>query len=214
MSTRVPQLYVPIPDYAWAREHFALTQTVAPTLEPITLQEAQSHLRQEDPQEVAYINALITAARMHAEAYTQRAFNTQTWRFKLDDFPRCGVFVLPRPNLIAVSSITYVDTAGTTQTVTASDYIVDTASEPGRVHPAYGVVWPTARCQAGSITITYTAGYGATRALVPQPIKQAILILVGHWYENRESTISGTIIAKVPDAWEALLSPFRIEWEQ
>jgi len=212
--SQIPQIHISTPDYAWTRQHFALTQTVAPTIEPVTIQEAQAHLRQEDQQEVGYITALITAARMHAEAYTQRSLNTQTWRFKLDSWPTGYCLSLPRPNLISVTGITYVDTDGTTQTLAADQYLVDAASEPGRVEPAYGVCWPDVRSQAGAVTITYTAGYGATRALVPQPIKQAILILIGQWYENREATISGTIVAKMPDAWEALLSPFRIEWEQ
>jgi uncharacterized phiE125 gp8 family phage protein len=193
------------------RDHFALTRTVDATIEPVTLTEAQDHLRQPIEEEIPYINALITAARQHCEAYTQRAFITQTWRYVLDGFP--GMISLPRPNLLAVSSIAYTDTNGDIQTIDAADYQVDTYSEPGRIIPAYGTYWPSTRAQMGTVVVTYTAGFGATAALVPKAIKQAMLILIGQWYENREATISGTTIANVPVAWEALLSPYCVAWE-
>jgi uncharacterized phiE125 gp8 family phage protein len=106
--------------------------------------------------------------------------------------------LVPRPPLISVSSITYVDGNGTTQTLSAAAYKVDTDSEPGRITPAYGYCWPTTRAEINAIAITYVAGY-ATRAAVPASIKQAMLLLIGHWYENREAVgqVGGTVAMAV-----------------
>ncbi len=187
-------------------------KTVEPAIEPVTLAEARAHLRVDDTSENDYITALITVAREHAESLTDRQFITATYALRLDDFPRwsCAIIRPPRPRLIAVSSLTYVDTAGATQTLDAAAYQVDTVSEPGRILPAYGLTWPSARIQANAVTITYTSGYGATAAVVPKAIRQAILMLVAHWFENREPVVVGTITSEIPMTVKALLGPYRI----
>jgi uncharacterized phiE125 gp8 family phage protein len=53
------------------------------------------------------------------------------------------------------------------------------------------------------------AGYGGSHT-VPEPIKQAILLLVGAWFENREAVLTGTIVATLPFAVDALLAPYRV----
>lgn len=192
----------------------SLVQTVAPTVEPITLDEAKLHLRVDDPSEDALIESLITAAREQAEEFTRRQLCTATWRMKLDWFP-CdpnefgrSEIVLPKPPLQSVTSITYVDADGATQTLSSSLYTVDTSSEPARLVPAYGEVWPTPRSQADSVTVTFVAGYGAASA-VPASVKAAMKLLIGHLYENRQSVVTGTITASLP-VTESLLNPYRI----
>jgi uncharacterized phiE125 gp8 family phage protein len=188
-----------------------LTRTVEPAEEPVTLAEAKAHLRVDDTTEDAYISALITAARVHAESHTERQFITATYQLRLDEFPRrCSDIVrLPRPLLIAVSAIAYTDEDGVAQTLDPSLYQVDAASLPGRVMPAYGAVWPTTQEILNAVTITFTAGYGAAAA-VPLPIKHAIKLLASHWFENREPVVVGTITSEVPMTVKALLGPYRV----
>jgi hypothetical protein len=40
---------------------------------------------------------------------------------------------------------------------------------------------------------------------VPANIRQGLLLLIGHFYEHREEVITGTIVARVPIAAEALI---------
>lgn len=189
----------------------SILRTVDATLEPVTTSQAKAHMRITDTAEDSYIESLITAARQHAEHLTERAFITQTWTMTLDRFPDYfGDIRLPKPLLISVSSITYVDLEGTTQTLSSSLYEVDARSQPGRIRPAYGQAWPSTREQLNAVTITYTAGYGATAASVPTAIKQAIMIVVAHWFEHREPVITGTIVAEVPMSATALLGPYRV----
>lgn len=178
-----------------------LVVTVQPVIEPLTVSEVADHLRCEETADLA---AKITAARQHCETFTGRAFITRTLRLTLDAFPCSGVIELPRPNLLTVTGVQYVDTDGDTQTFSSSDYSVDTAALPGRILLGYGKSWPSTRCQFNAITITYTAGYGATRESVPETIKAAMKLIIGDLYENRESSIVGTIHTENPAAAQLL----------
>ncbi len=46
--------------------------------------------------------------------------------------------------------------------------------------------------------------------LLNDDVKAAMLLLVGHWYANRETVSVGQTVAEVPFAVEALLQPYRI----
>lgn len=179
--------------------------------EPITLTEAKAHLRIDaaDTAEDNAITGFITAAREYCETYQGRQYMTATRVHQLDRFPSCHVIRLPYPPLISITSVVYVDSAGVTQTLDPSKYIVDAISQPGRIAPSYSNYWPATRQQIGAVTITYACGYGAA-ADVPQRIKQAILLLVGHWWENREAVLSGTISKEIEFAVQALLGPERV----
>lgn len=199
--------------------------TIQPAEEPITLAEAKNHLRLDETADDALVAALIAAARQQAEAHTGRAFVTQTWELTADRFPWfCGnrwtfdgraidreTIRLPLGTLAADSvEITYVDTDGATQTLAAARYQVDAASEPARLVPAYATCWPATRCQTpNAVTVAFTAGYG-TAADVPQSIKQAMLLLIGHWYEVRTAVNIGNIVTTVDFAVDALLAPYRL----
>lgn len=151
------------------------------------------------------ISSLIKAARIYCETVTGRAFITRTLVYKLDAFPSCESEIrLPRPNLLSVASVQYIDTNGDTQTFSSSDYSVDTASLPGRIILGYGESWPSTRSQPNAVTITYTAGYGPARSDVPETIKAAIKLKLADLYENREASIVGTSHTANP-ALEALL---------
>lgn len=185
---------------------YGLVRTVAPSVEPVTAQEALDHLRLDAVTEYNLIEALVTAAREHVEQVTARALITQTWQLTLDAFPT--VIRPPRPRLQSASSLQYVDTNGTTQTLATSEYRVDTQQEPGRITEAFGQFWPSTRDVTGAVTLTYVAGYGDAPSDVPQPIKQAMLLLIGSWYEQRQSTADREQVEH-PFAVNSLLWPYR-----
>lgn len=157
--------------------------TTPPTAEPVTLEEARLHLRVSDDSEDEQLDGLIKAAREYVETRIDRALMTQTIRLSLDRFPAYEIR-LPKPPLQSVTSVQYIDGAGATQTVSASDYRVDTYTEPGRIEPV--TVWPVADARVAAVRVTYVAGF-TSAALVPQTIKQAMLLLMTHWYENRSA---------------------------
>jgi len=185
----------------------------APTVEPLTLAEAKEQIRVTWTEEDSLINLLIAVARMRIEEYTNRALITQTWYSYLDAFPdnNAAIEVVPTP-LISVTSIGYTDEDGAAQTLTENtDFTVDKHSTPGRIVPIYEGSWPVARVIPNAVTLEFVSGYGATAASVPDPIRQAMLLLIGHLFEHRESINIGNIVNVIPQTVEWLCAPYR-DW--
>ena len=172
--------------------------------EPLTVQEAKDFLRVEGTADDNVLDTLITAARLHAENILSRSLVTKTYEARAD-YMHDG-FILPRPNLISVTSIKYNDTDGVQQTLAADQYVADIYSAPARIVPAYGVYWPRARLEPNSVIIEYIAGYGSAED-VPQNIKQAMLLHIGHMFENREATVEATV-SEVPMGYKALMANY------
>jgi len=187
------------------------TVTTEPAVEPVTLTEALEHLRVEDDADNTYITNLITAARQTAEEYTHRQLITATYTYYLNKF--YSRIELPRPKLQSVTTLKYYDTSGNQQTLTEdTDYTVVTSSEPGYIVPYYCTSWPSTRDIPDVIEIIFKAGYGNAASSVPMAIKQAILLIIGDLYGNRETVITGTIISKFPRTVESLLNPYKFFW--
>ena len=184
------------------------TRTAAPTVEPVSTADAKLHCRITDETTDAEVAALVAAARDRIENECEIALVTQTWVVRLDGFE--DEIEVPRPPQISVSSVTYVDTAGTTQTLAASYYTADTYARPGRIRLAYGQSWPATRDVANAVAITYTAGFGATAASVPPALVHAVKLLVGHYHENREAVVVGTIASALPESVMSLIAAYRV----
>lgn len=148
-------------DYSTRLARRSMVQTVPPAGEPLSPADFKQHQKISASDEDTLIAAQLSAARRWAETFTRRQFVLATWKLYLDRFP-CYALRLPRPPLISVSSIQYVDTAGATQTLDDSLYQVDHNHEPGLIVPDFGQVWPTTRDGTpNAVTVTYLAGYGA-----------------------------------------------------
>lgn len=174
-----------------------------PSTEPVTLTEVKSQLRIDSTTEDTYLGTLITAAREYCEMFQNRAFVSQTWELTLDTWP-CFPLKLPMPQLVSVTSIKYYDTANVETTWASSNYFVDVDSETGRVGLGYNISLPTTTLRPiNAVKIRYVAGY-ADAAAVPLRTKQAILMLVGHMHENRE-TVSPVDLKEIPFAVSSLL---------
>ena len=185
-----------------------------PTTEPITLDEARAQCRVDVSDEDSLLTHYIAAARDLVEAETGRALMTQTRELRLDgwnEFDSNGVLLLPYPPLQQVESIIWIDDAGSIHTVDADSYLVDAASIPARVAPASS--WPSTPGLAAiaGIRVTFVAGW-SDRRLVPAWAKQAILLLVAHWYENREAVASVGNPRDLPIAVDRLLAAHRVWW--
>lgn len=157
------------------------------------------------------LNALITVARQDCEKFQRRSYLTQTWELWLDDWPDEDHIDLPLPPVQSVTSIKYYDTSDTEATFSSDDYFVDTKSEPGRVALNYGENWPTTTLRpTNGICVTYKTGYGDERSDVPSNVKQAMLLIIGHLYENREDVVTGVVPAPIPNGAQSLLWKDRV----
>jgi uncharacterized phiE125 gp8 family phage protein len=184
----------------------ALVLVTAPAVEPVDLASAKTHLHVDGTDDDALITALITAAREYCEGFQNRQYITATWELWLDSFPSEDYIRIPLPPLQSVASVKYYGTDNAEYTMAAADYFVDNKSEPGRLVLAYGKSWPSTTLRpANGVVVRFVAGYGDAAANVPQKVKQAMLLLIGHWYANREAVLTGSISKEIEFAVNSLL---------
>ncbi len=159
--------------------------------------------------EDALLTSLITVAREYCEGYLWRALATQTIEAYPEHFPCRNHIELPRPPIQSVTSIRYKDSGGTETTLTeGADYIVDAESNVGRIAPSYGMTWPNASLYpVNPIRIEYVAGY-CDENPIPLSIKQAMLLLIGHWYANREAV--GAVGGPIEFSVKSLLCAYKV----
>ncbi len=184
--------------------NYAIATTAEPAKEPITLSEAKRHIRYPLDDEDANIERIyIPAARRRVESETGRALITQTKTLTLDDFPggSCPIWI-PCAPLQSVDSIVYAANDGTQTTLSTDDYVVDTNSEPGRILPKFGNPWPATkeRTLSSTVLVTFDAGYGSTTSSVPAGIREAMLLLIGHYFYHREDVVLGLNANLLPRA--------------
>lgn len=181
-----------------------LERVSAPALEPVTLIEAKDHIKVEldVTADDALISELVAAARESMEEFLWRFLISQQWKLHLDDFPTDGerTIHIPRPPTITLDRIDYIDTDGNSQQLAATEYrVVGLKTEDGaRVTEAYNKTWPSTRDVTAAVTVTFTGGYGANPSSVPATIRSAILETVAHWYEQRQPTVVGKAVNRMP----------------
>jgi len=151
------------------------------------------------------------AAQSTVEKLTNRALSKQTLKLFLDRFPTDEIRI-PKPPCIAITEIKYIDGDGVEQTWSPVNFQLDNSSEPARLAPAFGQAWPSTRRQMNAVTVEYTAGFGPPRK-VPAPLVEVVKLITAHQYENREDSISGTIMSSIPSGAEDRMAPFII-WEK
>lgn len=178
----------------------------APTTEPVSIADAKMHIRAitgDTTEDAAIITPLITAAREYCENITGRALAAQT----IEAFPNRfeSVIELPRPPLVSITSIKYTDDAGTETTMSATNYLADKVG--GRV--AIKEIPSFTPALVNPIKITYSAGY----TTAPKLLRQAMLLLIGHWYSNREAVVVGAFASvEVKMAVDAMLKQYKVWW--
>lgn len=202
---------------------YAMRQIVPPTEEPVSLEHVKLQCRITFDADDTLLLGYIAAAREHLETVTRKQFLTATWVLGFNTFPCDSLWhyssyrhgrgpsyiELPRSPLQQVvgppsyPSVTYTDSAGATQTLSTDVYGVDILSEPGRLYLKTGQSWPaTLSNTPNAVQVQFVAGW-TTPDRVPATLRQLILLMVAHWYENREATVE-KILTMIP-GFESLL---------
>lgn len=201
----------------------ALKPITEPTEEPISLEDARLHLRIDadgnsppaHPDD-ALISWLITAGRELAEAYTGRTIAPRTMEQALDYFPCRDEILIETLPVRSVTSITYRDSNGDVQALSEADYVLDDFKpDQTWLLPAFETDWPVTQSVVNAVRIRFEAGYDGHSETIPDKvlpgsIKAAILLMLGHYYENREDVIVGTSAVELPMGSKYLLNPFRL----
>jgi uncharacterized phiE125 gp8 family phage protein len=176
----------------------------APALEPITLAEAKAYLRVDHDADDDMIATLTASARAEVEARTRRALITQRWRIMCDAWPADGrMAVTPAPVREVVAARVY-DQDGVAHALDTEAFVVDAAAAPAVVAFVPWALAVPGRAVAG-IELDLECGYGDTAADVPEPLRQAVRLLLAHAYENR----SLDTVPQAPGRVAALIAPYR-----
>lgn len=175
-----------------------------PAAEPVTLDEVKAHLNLgEFADDDAYLTALIQVARQACEEQTERAFLPQTWEASGPVF--APLLTLPRGPVRSVSAIRYYDENNDERTVSSAEYFLTAGGDVLFVdrtcHPAF-------YARPDAIRVEYVAGMAESAGLLPAPLRQAMLLLIGTWYGQRESIGDGQV-REVPHTVDFLLTPYK-----
>jgi|SRR6478609_1827951 len=194
--------------------------------EPVTLEEAKSHLEVQGTSKDDYITVLIKVARKACENYAGLSFITQTRRVTLDHFPGCGHWqtsakeiILPYGPVQSIESFTYAASDKTEQTINEGDdgYLLDDHSGLARVVPMSGGEigsWPSTAVRPNAVVIDYVCGYDSVSGDTDFPTEaiQAILLQVGTMFENRQDEVIGTTVTELNTNSRALLDNIKVYW--
>lgn len=177
-----------------------------PAGEPVTLAQAKAHLRVDDNAEDGLIATLIAAARLHIEGVTGRAMLAQSWRLVLDHWPADRLVRLPVTPLISLASVTTYNGEGTPSAVALAAVRTDAEGQGTML-----VLPPltAALRERHGIEIDYVAGFGASAGDVPADLVQSLLMLVAHWFDNRDAVIIAGSGAVVPSGFDRLVANYR-----
>lgn len=178
-----------------------------PTDTAISLAEAKQHLRVDSDydDDDDYITALIGVATNQVEEFTRRRLMTQTFNLYFDVFPP---YIDLQVGIVqSVTHIKYYDASNSLQTLAASEYDLDDKIKPGRIYQSNNGSFPDTYERPNAVDIEFVVGNSANR--VEDAIKQAMLIIVGRYYEQRQDVVLGTQVAELPLMVEYMLTPYR-----
>lgn len=187
--------------------------TTAASELPVSLSEIKAHLHISDEAHDDYLSALISVCTSHTEDWTNRKWMNQTVTWYVDkwDTVKDGHIELPVGKVTAINSVKYKNEAGTLTTWDSSEYETDLVSLPARLKVKPDYSWPS--LESGTmnrVQIEMVVGY-ATASAVPKAVKQAIMLLGAHYFENREAVYAGGgPVQGVPMTVDYLLHPYRI----
>ena len=185
--------------------------TTPPAADLMSTAEAKAHLRVDFSDDDTYIGTLIKASQGWLDGwsgYLGRALITQTWSQSYCDFHRR--MRLPLAPVQSIDEITYYDDNGDEQTWASSNYRLQVDGKGPYVEVDEAASYPTIDRRDDAVTVSFIAGYGASSTDVPPAIIQAAKMLIGHWYENREAVVIGTISSDVSVSVQAILRNYRL----
>jgi len=180
-----------------------------PALEPVLLVEAKDYLKVETSVDDDLINRLITTARQYVEKQIDKVLIDQTWLIYLNDWPGSSEVKLPVVPVSAIIELRIWSDDDIASIVDPSHYYTDLADTPQRLILRGSRIWLKPGRVANGIEIEVIAGYGPDGASVPAPLRTAMLVLIAHWYENRQPDCVGVAGGSIATNLQSLLAPYK-----
>lgn len=159
--------------------------TAPTTVRIVTGAEIARTGRIDAPEEDPTINRMSDQAQQWVETHTGRKMFLETRDDYHDGFT--SVLSLSHQPVESLTSVTYVDSNGDTQTLSTDVYELGECDGIGVVQLKYGQTWPTAQSHTNVVTVRYVCGYAEDE--VPEALIGAIHIHAMHNYTYREGEV-------------------------
>lgn len=182
----------------------AFSPATAPVIvkAPISRDEAKAFLKVAFTDDDILIDNLIDAANDYIEDTTGIVTAPRSRVFPFDAFgDRLPLLRFP---IRGVTSVSYIDTAGSPQTLASNQWRVSTRANVTGVQRANAVTWPATDTVDGAVTVTADIGY-LSNAVVPALVRVAAYKLVSAWYQVRDVGEVPTDVDKILSAAKSAL---------
>jgi len=158
------------------------------------------------------VQGLLDAAASHFDGprgVLGRCLINQVWRLSFSGWPTDRYIRLPFADVSAVS-VKYRDGDNAEHTVSSGSVSIlsDATGPVVRLSSDFALA-SLYSDRDDAVQVTFTSGFGEDPSSVPAAIRQAILLLVAHWYKNREA-VAETSYAELPLGVRNLISPYRV----
>jgi uncharacterized phiE125 gp8 family phage protein len=175
----------------------------------LTTAEAKTHLKVDTTADDTYIDNLISAATESAQIFTNRYFINTTITQYGDKFS--DLATLFKSKVSSITRIQYYDSNNSLQTLSTDVYLTDIVHQPARIGLKPNQSYPAIADRINAVQCTYVVGYGSAASDVPEGIREAVLLTIGNWYENRQEVVIGRISTELPKSAQYLLEQFKVQ---
>ena len=187
----------------------SLVVTTAAVNPLFTTAQAKAHLKVDVSDDDTIIDNLVLAATQSCEIFTNQYFIDTVVTQYSDTWS--DIYQLYKSPVDSITHIKYYDSDDSLQTLSSSNYILDGASKPARIGIAVDGELPNLSDRINAVEVKYTVGYGTASSDVPEGIRQAVLLTIGNFYQNRESVITGRTATELPLSSQYLLEQYKIQ---
>ena len=180
-----------------------LTEETSVLSAALPVQALKDHLRlgtgfSDGNMQDALIESYLRAAMSAIEGRTGKALMQRRFKLVLEDWRDGSEQALPVAPVASIAAVTFYDVVGATTVLASSLYRLKLA--------AVGYLLPMVPSD-GRIEILFDAGFGSAWTSVPPDLQQAVFLLAGQYYEQRNE-FSGAP-AGLPYPVQALIERWR-----
>lgn len=181
---------------------WALRTIRPPAAEVISLSQAKGHLHIDlsFTDEDTTLEGYIESAREVIEQHYNLRLAQQQVELLLQNFPYGDAIQLPIWPVQSADYLNFTDVANVTRTLTiGTDVLTRLYCKPAELKLPFGGVWPAqVLTTADPVKIGLTVGFitGASPETLKMPARAvaAMLLLIGHSYDNRSAVTLGTLM--------------------